>query len=701
MPGFMSKCAFPQEQPWVALSSPPVSAADQRERSAFFRAPRVVSGLLRRLGPVALVLAVTFGLTGITSAQPAPAAAPAAAAPAAPAAAPKIPSDMCLMCHGNPGLTAKGPDGKPRNLSVAKDQFKQSVHGVRNCVDCHTNITSAPHAPTQVKVSCVNCHESLWKTAQKEGKTQENARLGVVTQQIDKYMHSVHARPSREDQSRTNATCYDCHDAHYVYPRGTPIREQWRLNIPNTCGKCHSNELKAYSGSVHGKEVLEKHNPKAAICADCHTTHDIADPDLSSTKLVITKNCGGCHQENLETYLATYHGQVNRLGYAHTAKCFDCHGSHNVQRVDDPKSTVHPDNRLTTCKKCHANATKGFTTFQPHGNTNDFTNYPILWVASKFMTLLLIGVFAFFWTHSALWFYRSYRERAHATMPEDLYVYPVPEGPKSHFQRFPIIWRIGHLMVLLATMTLVLTGMAVLYAESAWAHLVVSMFGGPQVTAIVHRVCATVFISVFFIHLIYFIIRIGKDPRGFSWFGPNSLIPRPQDLFDAIAMFKWFFGLGPRPVFERWTYWEKFDYWAVFWGIFIIGGSGALLWGKSAVASILPGWVFNLATIFHGEEAILAAVFLFTVHFFNNHFRPDKFPLDTVMFTGAMTLEEFSHEHTLEYNRLMQSGEIERYRVAAPPRGLALASRILGFTLIGIGLTLLTLVIIGFVGHSG
>jgi hypothetical protein len=118
------------------------------------------------------------------------------------------------------------------------------------------------------------------------------------------------------------------------------------------------------------------------------------------------------------------------------------------------------------------------------------------------------------------------------------------------------------------------------------------------------------------------------------------------------------------------------------------------------VASVLPGWVFNVATLVHGEEAILAAVFLFTVHFFNNHFRPDKFPLDIVMFTGAVSLEEFKREHAAEYKRLVESGELEKRMVDVPSRPMTIGSRILGFTLIGIGLTLLTLVIIGYVGSA-
>ena len=165
-------------------------------------------------------------------------------------------------------------------------------------------------------------------------------------------------------------------------------------------------------------------------------------------------------------------------------------------------------------------------------------------------------------------------------------------------------------------------------------------------------------------------------------------------------MFKWFFGIGPRPIFDRWTYWEKFDYWAVFWGIFIIGGSGAILWSKAVVTQFLPGWVLNIALIVHGDEALLAAVFLFTVHFFNNHFRPDKFPLDTVMFTGAMSLEEFKREHAVEYNRLVETGQLESHRVPPPSPAMALGSRILGFTLLAFGLTLLLLVAIGFFGHA-
>jgi len=255
-------------------------------------------------------------------------------------------------------------------------------------------------------------------------------------------------------------------------------------------------------------------------------------------------------------------------------------------------------------------------------------------------------------------------------------------------------------LVLGMVMALVLTGMSALYANSPWAPVVIQQLGSPKVAALIHRVAASVFLTIFVIQLIYFIGRIGKNWKTFEWFGSHSLVPRWQDLWDMVAMFKWFFGKGPRPVFDRWTYWEKFDYWAVFWGVAIIGGSGLMLSFPSATASVLPGWVFNVGTLVHGEEAILAAVFLFTVHFFNNHFRPDKFPLDIVMFTGAVSLEEFQREHTVEYDRLVKTGELKRYLVDAPSRPMTLGSKILGFTLITIGLILLVLVVVGFFGSN-
>jgi len=620
------------------------------------------------------------------------------APPAAPS--PALTSEMCLGCHGIEGFAIPGANGQLRSLWVMKGRFQNSVHGARQCVECHTNITQIPHEKTDVKVSCVTCHQNLL-AAQNGNKTAEAAKLGSVAQMIERYMKSIHARPNKEDQSRTNATCYNCHDAHYVFPKGSPTRNWWRLNLPYTCGNCHTKELEAYKTSVHGQEVLQAANSRAAICSDCHTTHDVENPVLDSTRLVITKNCGNCHDDKLKSYTDTYHGQVNTLGFAYTAKCFDCHGSHGIQRVSDPTSTVHANNRLATCQKCHPKATAGFAAFQPHANTHDLVRYPYTWIASKFMIALLGGTFAFFWSHSALWYYREFRDRQQQKNRPHVRTEELLQGAGAvqYYQRWPAIWRVAHLAFALCVIMLVLTGMTLFYADTAWAPVVSKAFGGPRVTGLVHRTFAAAFVGIFFWHFTYVALRIGRSYKTFKWFGPDSLLPRWQDLWDAVAMFKWFFGLAPRPQLDRWSYWEKFDYWAPFWGVTIIGASGAMLWFKELTASYLPGWVFNVATIFHGEEAVLATGFLFTVHFFNNHWRPDKFPLDILMFTGKMPLEEFRREHTVEYDRLVKTGELSKYLVDAPSRPLTLGSKILGFTLIAAGVILLTFVLIGFT-HS-
>ena len=656
---------------------------------------------MRVTAPVAWSVAILLGFAAVTLW-------PADVKSAVPSE--KSKNVACLGCHGDSDaqLETEDANGKTRVLPVIDpDRLAQSVHGDLACTRCHTNILSkfGPHKKNNdPKPNCETCHLKQWEEVKKENLTKEKARLGIVAQNIEAYRKSFHARPNADDPSHPNATCNDCHAAHYfnVPPQGTSKRTQWHLTIPNVCGKCHEEELEAYKGSVHGQEVLEKHNVKAAVCTDCHTSHSITSTLQTSTKLTLVENCGNCHEDNLTTYGDTYHGQVTKLGYVYTAKCFDCHGSHEILRVDNPESKVNPKNRLETCRQCHNGkkmplATAGFITFGAHANTHDFARYPQMWIASKFMYGLLIFVFAYFWTHSVLWAYREYKDRKALKGRPHVRTSDLELAPGKQVQRFRLIWRIGHLLFALSIMILILTGMAVFYSQTAWAPVVMKALGGPQVVGIIHRTAATIMLSIFFLHLILVTVNIWRKRKTFQWFGPDSLIPNWKDFVDAWGMFKWFVGKGERPQFDRWTYWMKFDYWAVFWGMAIIGLSGLLLAFPHIAASMFPGWAFNVAKIIHGEEAFLATVFLFTVHFFNNQFRPDKLPPpDIVIFTGSMPLELFKRDHPAQYKRLVESGQLEKYLVDAPSPQFTRGSKILGLTLIGVGLILLILVIIGF-----
>lgn len=629
----------------------------------------------------------------------------------------KLDNATCLSCHGGKKgkVEVVGKDGKKHALAPVNEAgLEKGVHGKLQCVTCHTDIvdSQANHrkAPGVAKPDCATCHLQLWEEAKKNNQAKDKERLGVVAQNVEAYKNSFHARPDKDDPSRAKAVCSECHSTHeFNVPKaGTPERDRWRLTIPKTCGEnCHDDELADYEDSVHGQLTLGKGDPKGAVCIDCHTTHEITGTSAQSFKLKNVQACGGCHEEELHSYRDTYHGQVNKLGYTYTAKCADCHGSHRIRKVDDPESKVNPKNRLKTCQQCHSDkkpgmvtATAGFATFGPHANGHDFEKYPQMWIATKFMVALLIGVFAFFWLHCGLWYYREWKDRkAGVAVPH------VRTGeldlPQKYVKRFSWGWRLAHLVFALVTMTLVLTGTTALYANSVWAPKVAAAVGGPKVLGIIHRTAATMFVGIFMIHFAYVMQHLLRR-KDFRWFGPDSLIPNWKDFTDCWAMFKWFLGKGPRPQFDRWAYFEKFDYWAVFWGVNVIGWSGLMLAFPHVTARFLPGWIFNVGTLVHGEEAFLAAVFLFTVHFFNNHFRPDKLPPpDVVMFTGSLPLEDFRRDHPAQYERLVQSGELEKYLVDAPSKPLKVGSVILGLVLITFGFTLLTLVAIGFFGGMG
>ncbi|MCW8910759.1 MAG: cytochrome b/b6 domain-containing protein [Gammaproteobacteria bacterium] len=623
----------------------------------------------------------------------------------------------CMECHdGRKKISIENPkaeedEDKTRALlSIQKTKYIKSVHGDMTCIECHQEITDskASHAKNDTpKPNCINCHEVLWDNTKEQNLTKEKAHLGIIVENIEAYKASFHAKPA-STKSGFKASCDDCHDTHSfdVPAEGTSKRSDWHLTVPQVCGEtCHDEALEEYQNSVHGVEALEKHNPKSAVCTDCHTAHAISKTERDPFQLLVTRQCGGCHEEEFESYRATYHGQINTLGYAHTAKCFDCHDSHEIQGVNNEDSSIHPDNRLETCQECHdgkkiAKATDGFLTFGPHATSHDFENYPQMWIAAKFMHGLLIFVFSYFWAHSLLWWYREYKDRKlHKTESRIRTDELLGKETRKAVRRFGLIWRIGHLCFAISVMMLILTGTAVIYSYTAWAPVVIDILGGPQMAGLIHRIAAAIMLSIFFLHLVGVSINIYRKRKTFRWFGPDSLIPNWKDLADAIGMFKWFVGKGPRPVFERWTYWEKFDYWAVFWGMGIIGGSGMMLAFPGITAAILPGWVFNVVMLVHGEEAFLAAVFLFTVHFFNNHFRPDKLPPpDVVMFTGSQSLEEFKREHSLQYQRLVETGELEKYLVDVPSRPMTIGSKILGLVLIAIGLSLLFIVGTGFFG---
>lgn len=137
----------------------------------------------------------------------------------------------------------------------------------------------------------------------------------------------------------------------------------------------------------------------------------------------------------------------------------------------------------------------------------------------------------------------------------------------------------------------------------------------------------------------------------------------------------------------------------MFWGIFAIGLSGLILWFPKTFTAFLPGWIINIALIVHSDEALLAAGFIFTFHFFNTHFRIEKFPMDTVIFSGRVSKMEMLHERRRWYDRLVAEGRLDDYRVKDDWEGRKQIAKGMGFLFFGTGLVLLVLIVYAMVSR--
>jgi thiosulfate reductase cytochrome b subunit len=268
---------------------------------------------------------------------------------------------------------------------------------------------------------------------------------------------------------------------------------------------------------------------------------------------------------------------------------------------------------------------------------------------------------------------------------------------QRYFRRFSATERVLHSVLMLTFVGCALTGLPLIFSDRPWAAPLARIFGGFESAGAIHRTCAAVMIVVFATHVVIVLYRAisGGSIMRILW-GPDSMVPQPQDAIDFYRNFLWFVGRGPRPQFDRWTYWEKFDYWAVFWGMMIIGGSGLLLWFPFFFAKLLPGWVFNIASLVHGEEALLAVGFIFTFHFFNGHLRPRKFPMDTVIFTGRIPEHELRNERAIEYARMMKEGRLDAALAPPPTRESLVFGWFVGGTALLLGIVAIALIAYSF-----
>jgi len=631
----------------------------------------------------------------------------------------------CTDCHqgGRDFEDAPHNEGEPLELNCAGSgchadvlsEYEQSIHGrwyakgdkeAATCLSCHGDHDILPSSDRRSRTNKFNLHRTCAK-CHESAVVLETRPIHYETAVAD-FVDSIHGKALLIDGLIVAPSCNDCHGVHDILPHTDPDSSISRDEVPRTCGRCHVLVEDIFKDSVHG-EVLESHDTGAPICTSCHRSHVVDPPSAPEFRMLADRMCGECHQEQLEGYRDTFHGKAMALGRADVAACYDCHGHHDILRSDDPGSHIHPERRVETCKQCHEDANPNFAEYIVHANHSDKERYPQLYYVFWFMTAIIVGTFALFAAHTVLWLYRQmalymgdskeFREEK-AQARED----------KEEFTRFTPLDRFLHALVIFSFLLLVTTGMPLKFFYTDWAKALLSFMGGQAVASVLHRLGAVITIFYLTTHVLSVIWTLvlnrkrlfGNPETGKlevrrmlqAAVGPDSPMPGLQDAKDIIAHNKWFFGRGPKPQFDRWTYWEKFDYMAVFWGVTMIGASGLVMWFPEFFTRLLPGWSINVAQIIHSDEALLAAGFIFTFHFFNVHFRPDKFPMDRVMFSGRMSKSEMLSERKRLYDRWVANGELDRHRAGDEWESWKKIALPAGFIAFLIGVALMVLIYI-------
>jgi predicted CXXCH cytochrome family protein len=647
----------------------------------------------------------------------------------------------CLKCHERPDVF-KVAGADTLSMTVDKREIDHSVHENIPCVKCHADIDPRRHRPCETAgtVDCSNCHAKISEEYAASGHGQNHA-LGVAAapycttchgshgtrRHTDEraltfrasvpdlcgqchgegrqaahvaelsqpaalvdYSTSVHGRGLTEKGLLPSAICIDCHGSHMILGHKDERSSVNASAIAATCAVCHRGIYKDYIRSIHYAPDGMRDGHALPNCARCHSSHTIGEVERDAFVTEVTEQCGSCHEHLAETYLDTMHGKAYTLGYLDAAKCSDCHGAHLILANDDPASTVGFRNIVGTCQKCHDDANERFTGYLTHATHHDPERYPVLYYTYWAMTGLLISVFSFFGVHTLMWLPRSFRamreRRKHAREEETRY----------YVQRFTSPQRWTHLFVIVSFLSLAVTGMMLKFSGLAWTRFVADVLGGVRHAGVIHRTAAVVTFGYFTFHLIS-LLRL-KRKRRLSWmelaFGKNSLMFNRKDWSDFWGTMKWFWGKGPRPQYGRWTYWEKFDYLAVFWGVAVIGLSGLMLWFPEFFTKFVPGYVINVATIVHSDEALLAVGFIFTIHFFNTHLRPEAFPMDTAIFTGLTGFKEYKKDRPDAIEDLRERGDLRKYVVTRKiSRRRAIAIRVFGYTALAVGVLIIGLII--------
>ncbi len=597
-------------------------------------------------------------------------------------------SEDCLACHNDATLT-KDENGKQVSLYVDEAAFKASIHSTFSCTDCHGDIKAFPHDPTPVMPKCATCHgdeqaqydHGVHATAVAAGnpnaarcedchgnvhtvlpasdpkskvahtnipqtcgachaKQLVMASSGLSAATFGSYEQSVHGKAVAGGSEKA-AVCTDCHGTHGILGGGDPKSPIFKFNVPDTCAKCHPSVAQKYKESIHGQQI-GLGNWRSPVCTDCHGIHTIKAPSNPSSAVAaanVSNTCASCHAsvrmssefglppDRVKTYMASYHGMATRMGSKTAANCASCHGVHEILPSSDPRSKINPANLAATCGKCHPGANQEFVRAKVHFDGTQKADFgsKLIALIRSFYIWMIVAVIGAMVLHNLIIF-RKKLKLHRMGQPRILY-------------RMSKKQRIQHLTLLLSFFTLVLTGFALKYPNSWLADA----FINEAVRRMVHRIAGVVLIAVGLYHLYYLI----TDADGRQLI--RDMLPDWKDVTDVRDAMRFYLGRSQRrPMFRRFSYAEKAEYWALIWGIFVMAGTGLLIWFKMIIGEHLPGWWIDVAILIHWYEAVLATLAIIVWHLYAVIFDPDAYPMNWAWFDGKMSIEHYEHEHPLD-----------------------------------------------------
>jgi len=599
-------------------------------------------------------------------------------------------NDDCLTCHGDSSLTRE-VNGKSVNLYVAPDKFNDSMHGsMFSCLDCHTDVKSSPHDIAPAKISCTQCH----------------------AEEQSAYDRSLHARRNH-DHGGNGATCADCHGSPHELLAATDAKSKVNhANIPTTCGGCHGQKFVmqttglttqpflSYQESVHGR-AIRAGIMKAAVCTDCHGTHEIlsaSDPKSPIFKFNVPQTCGKCHEQVEKQFAASIHGQAVARGNSQAPVCTDCHGIHAIKSPHDANSPVSVLSLAqATCARCHESVrlseefgieSRKATTYLasyhglasrlgshvvancaschgshgilPSSDPRSSVNHANLLqtcgqchpgVTERFVSGKIHIDYGFSQDKGSVavrWIRRFYLAVIGVVIGGMLLHNFIlwrwsalqSRRGRQQVQRMSGNQRWQHLVLLSSFVILVVTGFALKYPGSGYASLLGMSEGVRRIT---HRIAGAVLIAAGIYHICYAVFwREGRRMV-------RDFLPTKQDAISFWANVRYHLGaeIGAAQ-FGRFDYTEKTEYWAVVWGTVIMGVTGVMLWAKVYFGNLFPRWWLDVATAIHFYEAVLATLAILVWHFYSVFFSEHSYPMNWTWWDGKTDLKRYREAHCLD-----------------------------------------------------